>query len=86
VKQEKSITRKDIALLKQIDALEQEKGYPPTQEELRHAMGYGSLNTVAHHLRRLMEFDVVSYSPRHPRTIRIKNRSHLATASAAGRN
>jgi len=46
----KSLTDKQSKIYEFIGASQMEKGYPPTQEEIRDHFGFGSLNAVRSHL------------------------------------
>ena len=49
-------------------------GYGPTLREMAAAMGLKSFNTAHHHLRRLREFGLVTWTPGAARTVRVTGR------------
>ncbi|MCP3681292.1 MAG: helix-turn-helix domain-containing protein [bacterium] len=66
-----NITAIQKALLLQIQEYIMQWAYPPTIQELADEMGYGSKNTVSHHLKALEAAGYITRRPGEARTIRV---------------
>ncbi len=65
------LTARAQEVLDAIRGLAETNGRPPTREELRQALGWKSVSTVAHFLNRLTELQLVEVTPGIARGIRI---------------
>jgi repressor LexA len=55
------------------------QGYPPTYEEIKHAIGLSTKSLVSHHLKSLEAKGYLRLKPNTPRGIQLANLPHLST-------
>ena len=69
------LTARAQEVLDAIRELAEANGRPPTREELRQALGWKSVSTVAHFLHRLQALELVEVTPKVARGIRVTHGS-----------
>jgi repressor LexA len=66
------LTERQEQIVKAIEELTDEYGYPPTVREVGRRVGLSSSSTVHTHLNNLARIEKVEWNPLSPRTLRVK--------------
>lgn len=77
-------TKRQLEVVQAIEALTEDKGYPPTTRELGDALGIRSTNAMTDHLKALRKKGLVTWKPRCSRTLRVVGSDEVDLTAASG--